>query len=338
MEDLITCKVAREDFQQWLASGNGPVTIHSGEKADVLLTILEKTPSVDYLYRTSIAKDGGISWRNSLLFCGVYDGENHALYLAKDAQAIFTRGPVPLVTEPGGSMMEDICGKVNRRVEDILANDRSNLPVQEVTGWLAARNLEHYQKYGAQTDAIQMLFEGRAPDGKFHSGYAMEELPEAAFLAWLQDPEGFIQAEAEMYIKSNSEKLLQQFLESDALLAEYQALVQDTGSPIHRMKAITDAMKASGAKMVTVTVQKDGMDLTFKTAADSLMGHRNSYSTYDIPAADRREFERLFGRCADYNAEDITRITYGKKTLYEAEPVQEETMAESAGPAMGGMM
>lgn len=66
MEDLITCKVAREDFQQWLASGNGPVTIHSGEKADVLLTILEKTPSVDYLYRTSIAKDGGNSWKMTL--------------------------------------------------------------------------------------------------------------------------------------------------------------------------------------------------------------------------------------------------------------------------------
>ena len=338
MEDLITCKVAREDFQRWLASGNGPVTIHAGEKADVLLTILEKTPSVDYLYRTSLARDGGISWNNSLLFCGVYDGENHALYLAKDAQTIFTRGPVPLVAEPGGSVMEDICGKINRRVEDILANDRSNLPVQEVTGWQAARSLEYYQKYGAKEDAIQMLLEGCALDGAFHSGYAMEELPEAAFLAWLQDPEGFIQTEAEMYIKSNQENILLQFLENDALLAEYQTLAEDTGSPIHRMKAITDAMKTSGAKMVTVTIQKDGMDLTFKTAADSLMGHRNFYGTYDIPAADRREFERLFGRRADYNAEDITRITYGKKTLYEAEPVQEETMAESAGPAMGGMM
>jgi hypothetical protein len=338
MEDLITCKVAREDFQQWLASGNGPVTIHSGEKADVLLTILEKTPSVDYLYRTSIAKDGGISWRNSLLFCGVYDGENHALYLAKDAQAIFTRGPVPLVTEPGGSMMEDICGKVNRRVEDIVANDRSNLPVQEVTGWLAAHNLEHYQKYGAQTDAIQMLFEGRAPDGKFHSGYAMEELPEAAFLAWLQDPEGFIQTEAEMYIKSNSEKLLQQFLENDALLAEYQALVQDTGSPIHRMKAITDALNGSSAKMVNVTVKKGGEELTFKMEASPMKGHHTYYSTYHIPAADRRRFQLVFGRNTGFKAEEVVRITYGRNTIYEAPPAQEETMAESAGPAMGGMM
>ena len=78
--------------------------------------------------------------------------------------------------------------------------------------------------------------------------------------------------------------------------------MQDTENPIHRMKAITEALKASGAKTVTVTVEKDGMELTFKTAANSLTGHRNYYSTYDIPAQDRREFERLFGRSADYCA------------------------------------
>lgn len=75
-------------------------------------------------------------------------------------------------------------------------------------------------------------------------------------MAWLQDPEGFIETEAEQYIKINQEKFLLQFLKDDALLAEYQALMQDTENPIHRMKAITEALKASGAKTVTVTVEK----------------------------------------------------------------------------------
>ena len=97
------------------------------------------------------------------------------------------------------------------------------------------------------------------------------------------------------YIKINQEKFLLQFLKDDALLKE----------------------------------------LTFKTAANSLTGHRNYYSTYDIPAQDRREFERLFGRGANYSAEDITRITYGKKTLYETPPIQAEDMAERI--EMGGM-
>ena len=320
MEDLIPCKAAQSNFQRWLESGNGPMTGYVGERADTLLIRLEKASSVDYLYRTSIAQDSGISWSNSLLFCGVYDGENHALYLARNVQTIFTRGPVPLVAEPGNSMMEDI-----------LANDKSNLPVQKVTGWLAAHSLEHYQKYGAKEDAIQMLFESRAPDGVFRSGYAMEELPEAAFLAWLQDPEGFIQTEAEAYIKSDSENVLRQFLENDALLAEYQALIQDTGSPIHRMKAITDALNSSNAKMVTVTVQKGEGELTFKMEASQMKGHHAYYSSYYIPAADRRRFQQVFGRSADFKAEDVIRITYGRNTIYLAEPAQAESTAKDGG-------
>lgn len=183
-----------------------------------------------------------------------------------------------------------------------------------------------------------MLFGDHTPESKFHSDYAMCEMPEAAFLSWLQDPDSFIQTEAETYIKSNPERFLLQFLKSEALLAEYQALAGNTGSPIHRMKAITDAINISGAKMVNVTVQKDGEELTFKMDAGRMKGHQTHYSTYYIPAADRRRFEQVFGRNAGFRAEDVIRITYGRNTIYEAPSAQEERMAESAGPVMGGMI
>ena len=63
--------------------------------------------------------------------------------------------------------------------------------------------------------------------------------------------------------------------------------------------------------------------------------YRSYYSTYDIPASDRRKFEELFGRQADYTAEDVTRITYGRNTIYEAAPDQTEELAKETG--MGGM-
>ena len=74
--------------------------------------------------------------------------------------------------------------------------------------------------------------------------------------------------------------------------------------------------------------------MTFKAAASSLIGHRNYYSRSDIHAQDRREFERLFGRYKDYTTEDITKITYGRNTIYEAEaPAEEQTVSMG----MGGM-
>lgn len=45
----------------------------------------------------------------------------------------------------------------------------------------------------------------------------------------------------------------------------------------------------------------------------------------------RREFERLFGRNADYSPEDVVRITYGRNMIYEAAPVQAEGPAQNTG-------
>lgn len=336
MKELFPGTAVRDDFQRWLNVGYGPFTIWQGEKALVTISSLEKAPSVNYLYRISPAQDNSISWDNSLLFCGVYDTDHGSLYLTKDSLSAFTGGEFPPVSGVGPSVAGEISSRISQLVEDTIANDRNNLAVQEVTDWQALRDLQYYREHGARNEALSRFFSGDAPDGVFRSGYTLEELPEAAFMAYMRDPEGFIQTEAEQYIKINQEKFLLQFLENDALLTEYQALVQDSGSPYYRMKAITDAVKDSGAKTVTVTIQKDGAELTFKAAADSLTGRRSYYSTYYLPAQDRREFERVFGRNENYNAEEIMRITYGKKTIYEAAPVQAEEPIR--GMEMGGMM
>lgn len=335
MKDLSQCAVARDDFQRWLDLGRAPLTFWEREKVLTTFTRLEKSQSAEYLYRAAAQQDNSISWNNDLTFCGVYDRQNRALYLTEDTLNCIAEGQFPFVSEVTSSMAEEICGRVNQRVEAIIANDRNNLPVQEITGWQAQRDLQYYQEHGAEDEAIRRFFKDEDLDAQFHSDYTLDGLPETAFLAYIQDPEGFVQNEAEQHIKIHQEKFLLQFLRNDALLSAYQALMQDAGSPIHRMKAITEAIKDCGAKTVNVTVQKGDHELTFKAAASSLTGHKTFYSTYDIPAQDRREFEQLFGRHASYYAEDITRITYGRNTIYEAPPIQTEDMAEE--PGIGGM-
>ena len=82
MKDLIQCSPAREDFQRWLAWGNGPLTVYKGEKAAAMLVRLDKNSSTDYLYQGAVGKDNSISWDNSLTFCGVSDIKNRVLYLS----------------------------------------------------------------------------------------------------------------------------------------------------------------------------------------------------------------------------------------------------------------
>ena len=333
MNEPICGPIPREDFQQWLEKENTPLVVSL--PSDYIATILKipKTQEIDYLYGASAHRAGRISWDNGFAFCGAYDRLSQTLYLSSSPLTTMVSG-ITEAEQDSSHLVKEISEKVNQNVEGVVANDRKNLSVKEVTGCIASRDLKYYLEYGAKEHAIRTFFAGQEPDGRFHSNYRLEGFTEAAFIAWLENPEQFIQDEADRHLNSHQEVFLTDFIKNDALQKEYRALMEDTENPIHRMKAITDAVKASGAKTVTITVQKDGQELTFKAAASSLIGHRNYYNSSNIPAQDRREFERLFGRHASYTAEDITKITYGRNTIYEAEaPAEEQTVSMG----MGGM-
>ena len=159
---------------------------------------------------------------------------------------------------------------------------------------------------------------GRQLPSFFLGRNPMYSLTEDTLLSYLKSPEDYIKTTAEQYMRDNQEEFLAQFLKKDALLAEYQMLSQDSDAPVYRMRAITDALQKSGAKTVNVTVQKNGVELTFKTSAESLKGLKSQYSTWYIAPSDRLQFRHLFGAGSDYSAEDIIRIAYGRSTLYEA--------------------
>ena len=329
MDDLTQCSVIRGDFRKWLDMNSTPLEIWRGEKPlATFLKIFRQPLFVDYLFRTN---GGDVSWKDSLTFCGVYNMRSGALYLTKDTASLLTGCSAPYVAECVSSMKEEIAGKINRQVEAVIDNNRKNLPARELTGWSAKMELSRYLDYGAKQEALHLFIDSGEPERLFHSDFAMDTLPEAAFMAYLQDPEDYIHKQAEQYIKGNQERFLLRFLKSDVLLAEFQALAEDTGSPIHRMRAITAAVNSCGGKSVTVAIQKDGKELTFKMDVKGLRGYHSHYTPSLIAVPDRREFECLFGKGADYTPKDITRITYGRNTIYEAAPVQTERPAQDIG-------
>lgn len=220
MKDLVQCTVTCDDFHHWLLCVKTPATVHMEKEPSALLIKLEKSPSVLYLYRTSTVQDRGISWDNSMLFCGVFNKQSQALYLTKDALSICTDGQTRLVTTVEPSMSGEISGRINQRVEEIIANDRGNISVKKITESPALRDLQYYQEHGARESAIQLIFSDGVPDIRFHSDYKLDILPEAAFIAYIQDPENFVKEEAEQYIKANGERFLLQFLRNDALLEQ----------------------------------------------------------------------------------------------------------------------
>ena len=154
MNDLIRSSVVRDDFQRWLDWNKGSMTIGKGEKDISVLVMLKKSKSACYLYRTAIGKAGSISWNEPMAFSGAYHTTGRVLYLTREALNLLTDGSSPLVAEAGGSMRKEICGRINRRVEEIISDDRNNLSAKEITGMMARREIEYYQKHGAREEAI----------------------------------------------------------------------------------------------------------------------------------------------------------------------------------------
>lgn len=307
----------RQEFQEWLENAAVPVLVLQKGKHLGSVVKVPATPEIDYLFGCETFYGERISWSDRLEFCGLYDRQHQALHLLDDPLPNFVSGLTEEECQDSTAFGKRIAQEVDRYVEAAISNDRSRLSVRELTSERNINSYRYYKGTEAGREAASLVFSGEKPDVQFHSEY-YTSLTEDTLLSYLKSPEDYIKTTAEQYMRDNQEEFLAQFLKKDALLAEYQMLSQDSDAPVYRMRAITDALKKSGAKTVNVTVQKDGVELTFKTSAESLKGLKSQYSTWYIAPSDRLQFRHLFGAGSDYSAEDIIRIAYGRSTLYEA--------------------
>ena len=224
---------------------------------------------------------------------------------------------------------------VRRTVEKIVDNDRRNLSISELHSEREIRDMEHFKEYTATGKARGAFLDSDSgsDDGfsfSYECRYRPDNWTEESLLLYISDPNGYADMEATAYFEANQEEILSDFLMSDMVAKEYNILVSNPSLPVHRVKRIMRAMNQSSAKTITVTVRINGIEFTFKTDASEFRRDCTShYSDWNIVAADRREYERVFGRGVRFGPEDITRIEYARSVLYSADVVQSDSESGS---------
>lgn len=305
-----------EQLSTWLASDD-PGLCHFREGGNTFLFFrLAKSPDFDYLFCERRYNDDGLTRDCTFEYAGIYCRKDGLLYDEQYELKAATHGTDD---RSAAALLEQLKQATRRKVEAAIGNDRSNLTVTEITDAHLLHDLEYLNSYSAKEMARQHYLdtiEFEAPAFRCH--YGPDRWSEQSLLDYILDPEGYADKEAAAYIAAHQEDMLYTFLQNDAVLAEYQAILADTDNPVHYVKRIMAAMAGTSAKSVNVTICKDGIEFTFKTEAHILRGDcRSYYSTWNMTAADRREFQQLYGRNADYYPQEILKITYARNVLYQ---------------------
>ena len=306
-------------FKLWLAVNDGSVYETIADNYHVMVFKVKKSADFDYIYVQRLYNCKNIERGGKFEYSGIYNKRDNLLYDSDDLWGLVE----PHDRNKNGlkqALKQSVCDMV----EAAINNDRGNLTITELTDERELRDLEYAQKYDAANKARAAYLSGEYDengyDFKFKCQYSPAEWTEDSLLDYIRDPHKYAAAETKAYIKNNQESMLANFLKADLIAAEYAKILDNPQNPVHCVKRIISAVKDSSAKTVTVTIRKGDIDFTFKAEAKEF--HRdcvNSYSTYNIAAADRREFERIFGRNANYTPDEIVKIEHARKVLYQAE-------------------
>jgi len=312
-------------FANWLISNDNAPCFFEENGWTYILIRVEKDENFDYLFdqiMTYGEKD--LARHQSFDYAGIYCKKDGLIYDAEYVLIHLEHDPSELSALKARSakaLGEQLSSAVQKKVKAIIGNNRSNLQITELTDKNLLQRLEYGRKYDAMEVARRNYLATENPESKsFVISPIIRDisLEGDSLLAYILDPEGYVRREAKKFITKNQQELLFEILKNEAIEKEYRAILASRKNPVHIIKKIMTAMKEAGdyVKTVKVTIRKDNTEFTFQTDADVLRADCAN-RTWAIVAGDRRKFEKIFGRNAEYTPEEIVRITYKKKILYE---------------------
>ena len=310
-----------EKFKKWLeSSSTQPFTSRTDGLYDCVFIKVRKSASFDYIFCQKNWKESSLA-TDDFKFAGAYCLKDKKIYLASYDLIRRMGSNEELSARTDEMLKKQMVQKVREKVESVINNDRSNLKITELSDTWNIMDLENAKSYRAANKARAHFLADEPFDslGTFRCEYSFEEWQGDNVLRYILGPDEFAEDEANTYINEHQEDMLFRFMYNDLLAKEYEAIVSNPTNPVHTVKKIMTAVNRVDAKTVNVTILKDGREFTFKTNTDPLRRDCTSdYPDWHMAAADRRLYKSIFGS-KNYTPQDIVRITYGRKVLYEAE-------------------
>lgn len=302
-----------QEFFDFLKSGSINKTFDYKDKSKIIVNRVRYNDKLDILYSLNSYGGNVFDLNTPFKYSGIYDKENNKLYDVEysiryhilkwdynsekyiSADKLYT-----LINKE----MNDRISELSKEIKDTIVN---------------INEIEIGDEIGDK-DVLNKFIDGVTSETleDYHKQFSTTKPQD--LLDYLTDKETFIEEEARDFIIDNTTDILRSLALTEQKRKILKSIEYDKQHPYHKIKRIIDAIKEHNCVTVNLTINKDGIEQTFKYNADALKrGYNSSYlSTYNIEKlSDRNAFEENYGRMADIHYEDIIKITYGKNIIYE---------------------
>lgn len=319
-------------FLMWLKSIDYKPFVITGEYHDDVFVRIPKGEQFVFVYHDRTYKNSMSEMPKELEYEGIFFRGTEKLYNV----GLNVRDNFPeLVSDGANKMAEDLQAAVRKRVEEVMGYSKATEPGTVFLSRNLQKQMDEYNTQHLYSDARRLFLNGETSETyQFRSSYQFVGWRENDMLTYIASPDYFVEYQFKDFWTNKKDDIYLEYAQYEAVKDELERLEDLEDSPLHRTRDVMKVANATDAKKLVVTVNKEGIPLTFKIEANELRRDPSSYyGTWNIEAKDRRLFEETYGRHAHFTPEEITDISYCGKSIYSAEPYI-PTPAEEQGMTM----
>lgn len=300
-----------EQFFQFLKSDRMSEEFKYGTDSKILINRFSYNNKLDILFSIQRYRGNFFDLKTPFKYSGIYDKENNKLYDLEYSirENILNWNWTDVRRIDQYDLYSQISKDVNDRVYQIVQDDKDEM--FDIDG-------VEFDESFIDIDVTKEFIEGIKSSTYKDEIKKYETQKPQHILDYLTNKEIFLEIESRNYIVENMDTILKNLINSNERRKQLKQIEEDKNHPLHKIKAIIDSIKDNKFLTVNVTINKDGLEDTFKYEAQALRNQYNSIylPTYNITnLKDREKFYKLYGD-SDFYYNEIVKITYGKKDLY----------------------
>lgn len=308
---LLLKKLSADEFAMWLQSEETELRLVEYKHSRAYFK--NRLPNgLDILYMFRYPSEDGIAVNAEPEYQGLCKRDTGELYdVGYETFEILKE--TNQVAYGSANITEDLEERVRTLVEGMVSKYISSISENDITE--DRRKILEDQAWGI---AKKRYLEDITTDNEYQCDYSVKEYYKH-LVEFILNKDKVASEIAEQYHEKNKEDIREEVIRNRYIIAEGEKFNNGEYYDYTAMKRIIHSIPEK-SQSANVTICKDGKEMTFKYDARFLRHDcGRCYSTWNMPCLARGTFEDLYGRNAELYPTDITRITYGRKVIYEKE-------------------